>query len=86
MTTGRDPRRALLVVMCAGYFLVLLDVTIVNVALPSIGSGCTTWWPRCSSRPAAASKPSWTGASTGAAMTPPRPSPPSAPACATRST
>jgi hypothetical protein len=85
MTTGRDPRRALLVVMCAGYFLVLLDVTIVN-ALPSIGSGCTTWWPRCSSRPAAASKPSWTGASTGAAMTPPRPSPPSAPACATRST
>jgi MFS transporter, DHA2 family, methylenomycin A resistance protein len=25
--------------MCAGYFLVLLDVTIVNVALPSIGSG-----------------------------------------------
>ena len=29
----------LLVVMCAGYFLVLLDVTIVNVALPSIGSG-----------------------------------------------
>jgi DHA2 family methylenomycin A resistance protein-like MFS transporter len=32
-------RRALLVVMCAGYFLVLLDVTIVNVALPSIGAG-----------------------------------------------
>jgi MFS transporter, DHA2 family, methylenomycin A resistance protein len=32
-------RRALLVVMCAGYFLVLLDVTIVNVALPSIASG-----------------------------------------------
>ena len=29
----------LLVAMCAGYFLVLLDVTIVNVALPSIGSG-----------------------------------------------
>ncbi|NUR31785.1 MAG: MFS transporter [Catenulispora sp.] len=25
--------------MCVGYFLVLLDVTIVNVALPSIGSG-----------------------------------------------
>jgi DHA2 family methylenomycin A resistance protein-like MFS transporter len=25
--------------MCAGYFLVLLDVTIVNVALPRIGSG-----------------------------------------------
>ena len=28
-----------LVVMCVGYFLVLLDVTIVNVALPKIGSG-----------------------------------------------
>src|SRR5581483_2915619 len=28
-----------LVVMCAGYFLVLLDVTIVNVALPKIASG-----------------------------------------------
>jgi MFS transporter, DHA2 family, methylenomycin A resistance protein len=28
-----------LVVMCAGYFLVLLDVTIVNVALPTIASG-----------------------------------------------
>jgi MFS family permease len=25
--------------MCVGYFLVLLDVTIVNVALPSIGEG-----------------------------------------------
>lgn len=31
--------RTVLVVMCAGYFLVLLDVTIVNVALPRIGSG-----------------------------------------------
>ena len=29
----------MLVVMCVGYFLVLLDVTIVNVALPQIGSG-----------------------------------------------
>src|SRR5919206_1391970 len=28
-----------LLVMCAGYFLVLLDVTIVNVALPHIGAG-----------------------------------------------
>jgi DHA2 family methylenomycin A resistance protein-like MFS transporter len=25
--------------MCTGYFLVLLDVTIVNVALPQIGAG-----------------------------------------------
>src|SRR5213592_4397289 len=31
--------RAVLGVMCVGYFLVLLDVTIVNVALPSIASG-----------------------------------------------
>jgi MFS family permease len=32
-------RRLVLVVMCAGYFLVLLDVTVVNVALPRIGAG-----------------------------------------------
>ncbi|MER6736762.1 MFS transporter [Streptomyces puniciscabiei] len=31
--------RTVLLVMCAGYFLVLLDVTIVNIALPRIGSG-----------------------------------------------
>lgn len=30
-------RRLVLVVMCVGYFLVLLDVTVVNVAVPSIG-------------------------------------------------
>jgi DHA2 family methylenomycin A resistance protein-like MFS transporter len=41
---GGEPRPApsrwvVLGVMCVGYFLVLLDVTIVNVALPSIGSG-----------------------------------------------
>ncbi|MDQ2709583.1 MAG: MFS transporter, partial [Actinomycetota bacterium] len=39
-----DPRAAasprfVLLVMCVGYFLVLLDVTIVNVALPSIDTG-----------------------------------------------
>ncbi|MGQ4386829.1 MFS transporter [Streptomyces sp. SAS_270] len=38
----RGSPRAVLVVMCAGYFLVLLDVTIVNVALPQIGSGLGT--------------------------------------------
>jgi DHA2 family methylenomycin A resistance protein-like MFS transporter len=32
-------RTATFVVMCAGMFFVLLDVTIVNVALPSIGRG-----------------------------------------------
>jgi DHA2 family methylenomycin A resistance protein-like MFS transporter len=32
-------RWSVLVVMCVGYFLVLLDVTIVNVALPRIGAG-----------------------------------------------
>ncbi len=31
-------RWVVLVVMCVGYFLVLLDVTIVNVALPAIAS------------------------------------------------
>ncbi|WP_236570382.1 MFS transporter [Streptomyces mexicanus] len=34
--------RTVLLVMCAGYFLVLLDVTVVNVALPAIGSGLGT--------------------------------------------
>ncbi|MGH2865992.1 MAG: MFS transporter [Solirubrobacteraceae bacterium] len=32
-------RGIVLLVMCAGYFLVLLDVTIVNVALPTIATG-----------------------------------------------
>lgn len=31
-------RTLLIVALCAGYFLVLLDVTVVNVALPSIGA------------------------------------------------
>jgi hypothetical protein len=43
-------------------------------------------WPRCSSRPAAASRPRWTGASTAAATTPPRGSRRSAIGCASRST
>jgi DHA2 family methylenomycin A resistance protein-like MFS transporter len=35
-----DPHRGVvLVTMCVGYFLVLLDVTVVNVALPHIGAG-----------------------------------------------
>jgi DHA2 family methylenomycin A resistance protein-like MFS transporter len=40
LTQGERTRRGIvLVVMCAGMFLILLDVTIVNVALPSIGTG-----------------------------------------------
>jgi len=45
ITTGHEHRSAggasrwlVLLVMCVGYFLVLLDVTIVNVALPQIGA------------------------------------------------
>jgi hypothetical protein len=37
LAAQRGTRGLVLVVMCVGYFLVLLDVTIVNVALPSIG-------------------------------------------------
>lgn len=37
--TGPASRWVVLTVMCVGYFLVLLDVTIVNVALPQIGAG-----------------------------------------------
>ena len=35
-TTTRDPRWLALVVMCAGMLMIILDGTIVNVALPSI--------------------------------------------------
>jgi hypothetical protein len=45
-----------------------------------------SWWPRCSSRCAAASRTLSTGGSTGAAMTRPRPLMPSASGFATRST
>ncbi len=40
MVSSTPPRatRALRWALCAGYFLVLLDVTVVNVALPAIGS------------------------------------------------
>ena len=36
MATGS---RRVLAVMCVGYFLVLLDVTVLNVAVPAIGAG-----------------------------------------------
>src|SRR4051795_4670365 len=34
--TSSDPRRRALLVLCAGMLMVILDQTIVNVALPSI--------------------------------------------------
>ncbi|MGH3425080.1 MAG: MFS transporter, partial [Nocardioidaceae bacterium] len=40
--TRDSARWVVLAVMCVGYFLVLLDVTIVNVALPRIGAGLGT--------------------------------------------
>ncbi|WP_243725906.1 MFS transporter, partial [Actinomadura rubrisoli] len=44
--TGPVPRRgAMLAILCAGMFLVLLDVTIVNVALPGIGRALDTGLP-----------------------------------------
>lgn len=40
VTAGRPTRRGwVLAVMCAGMFLVLLDVTVINVALPAISTG-----------------------------------------------
>lgn len=45
-TPGPVPRRgAMLAILCAGMFLVLLDVTIVNVALPGIGRALGTGLP-----------------------------------------
>ena len=37
VTTGAGRRGLVLLIMTVGYFLVLLDVTIINVTLPSIG-------------------------------------------------
>jgi len=39
VTRAGSARWLVLVTMCAGYFLVLLDVTVVNVALPAIQAG-----------------------------------------------
>src|ERR1700716_1494008 len=36
--TGPGPKRALLLIVCLAQFMVILDVSIVNVALPSIHS------------------------------------------------
>src|SRR3954451_24534550 len=35
-STGRDPKWWTLVAVCTGVFMLLLDITIVNVALPNI--------------------------------------------------
>ena len=69
-------RRAplVLLVMCAGMFLVLLDVTVVNVAVPAITAGLRTWlssgWRRPGARwrrgPVRLSRPAVQGA--GAAL------------------
>jgi DHA2 family methylenomycin A resistance protein-like MFS transporter len=37
--TASGSRWLVLTVMCVGYFLILLDVTVINVALPEIGHG-----------------------------------------------
>jgi len=37
-----------LAVVCVGYFLVLLDVTALNVAVPSIGAGLGVGVTGCS--------------------------------------
>ena len=38
-TPRSTPKRALLLIVCLAQFMVILDVSIVNVALPSIHSG-----------------------------------------------
>src|ERR1700709_2813828 len=49
MSSKRGIWTPLLVTMCVGYFLVLLDVTVVNVALPrisqelAVGGGSLAW-------------------------------------------
>ncbi|GHG90838.1 hypothetical protein [Pseudodonghicola xiamenensis] len=44
---GSAGNRGLLLLLAAVNFLVLLDVTIINVALPSIGREFTAGAPRC---------------------------------------
>ncbi len=41
---GRDPKWWTLTAVCTGVFMLLLDITIVNVALPDIQASST---PRC---------------------------------------
>jgi hypothetical protein len=77
----------LTVLLAGGYAAVVLGSASSWAATPAWSSPPPPWpWPPPSSRPAAASSRGLTGASTGIATTRPRPSRPSAPACATRST
>ena len=79
---------ALLTVVYAGLVLGLGQLfDRVGTEPPSWAiAGATLAVAACSNRRVAASSRPWIGGSTGAATTPPRPSRPSAPACATRST
>jgi hypothetical protein len=70
-----------------GYAVVVLGLGQLLAGSPPWWWRPRPWpWPRCSSRPAAASRQSWIAGSTGAATTRPGSSRGSGPACATRST
>jgi len=79
---------AILGLVYAGAVLVLGDLFGgIGAKPPSWVVPVSPWpWPPCSGRPAAASRRRWTGASTGAATTRPRPSRRTAPDSAMRST
>jgi hypothetical protein len=82
----------LLTAALAGVYAAM--VLLLGQAFGAVGRGTPSWrwpappwpWRHCSSRPAAASRRRWIGASTAASTTRPRPSRPTASACATRST
>ena len=78
----------LTLVLGGGYALVVLGLgQLLGRDSRSGGGRARPWpWRRCSSRPAAASRPRSTAASTDAATTPPRGSPRSAIGCTSRST
>jgi hypothetical protein len=45
-TTRSNAKTPLLIVVCLAQFMVILDVSIVNVALPAIHNGLPGWKPR----------------------------------------
>jgi hypothetical protein len=85
---GRTLAYGLLTVLLGGgYALVVLGLgQLIGRDSSLVVAAATLAVAAASSRPAAASMPPWTAASTGAATTPPRPSPPSATGYASRST